>query len=63
MKLLIVILLVLVGVMEAQFSITNMLNRRIRKRFGINPDDPRGVLVDDGLPDDDDEDDDDDDSE
>lgn len=46
--------------MNAQFTLspTELLNRVIRRGFGINPTDPRGVLVDDGTPDDDEDEDD-----
>lgn len=60
MNYLLVVLLVLVGMMNAQFTLspTELLNRVIRRGFGINPTDPRGVLVDDGTPDDDEDEDD-----
>lgn len=55
MKHLLIVLLALFGILNAQirFAPTDILNRIARRMQGINPDDPRGVLVDDGLPDDD----------
>jgi hypothetical protein len=57
MKYLLIVLLALFGILNAQirFAPTDILNRIARRMQGINPDDPRGVLVDDGLPDDDEE--------
>ena len=55
------VLVALISMANMQFTLspTELLNRVIRRGFGINPNDPRGVLVDDGTPDDDDEDEDD----
>ena len=55
------LLIALFGIMNAQipFAPTDILNRIVRRMQGINPNNPRGVLVDDGLPDDDEDDEDD----
>jgi hypothetical protein len=49
------VLFALFAIINAQirFAPTDILNRIVRRMQGINPNDPRGVLVDDGLPDDD----------
>jgi hypothetical protein len=60
MQFLLFVFLALFAIINAQirFAPTDILNRIVRRMQGINPSDPRGVLVDDGLPDDDEDEDD-----
>lgn len=55
MNYILIVLLGLLAMINTNFNLlpTEMLNKLVRRGFGINPNDPRGVLVDDGKPNDD----------